>query len=98
VMNIAKGLHSEGKTIVFITHNMEIVAEYAERGIIMWQGKILFDGPVRELFQQSEILKKSYLEAPQVVRLAQMLKDKGFPSDILTVEEMVQLINRNVGE
>lgn len=97
VMNIARELHSEGKTIVFITHNMGIVAEYAERGIIMLQGRVLFDGPVRQLFQQTDVLKESYLEAPQIVRLAQMLRKQGFPSALLTVEEMVQLINENRG-
>jgi energy-coupling factor transporter ATP-binding protein EcfA2 len=97
IMDIAKALHSEGKTVVFITHNMEIVAEYAERGVLMWQGQVLFDGPVRRLFQETELLKKSFLEAPQVVRLAQMLKDHGFPPDILTVEEMAQFIKSSVG-
>lgn len=97
VMNIARELHSEGKTIVFITHNMEIVAEYAERGIIMSYGRVLFDGSVRRLFQQTEVLKKSYLEAPQIVRLAQMLREQGFPLTLLTVEEMFQLIKESLG-
>ena len=97
VMNIARELHSEGKTVVFITHNMEIVAEYAERAIVMWQGRVLFDGSVRQLFQQTEVLKRSYLEAPQIVRLAQMLREQGFPSTLMTPEEMLQLINENRG-
>jgi len=97
VMNIARELHSEGKTIVFITHNMEIVAEYAERAIVMWQGRVLFDGSVRELFQQTEVLKRSYLEAPQIVRLAQMLREQGFPPTLMTPEEMLELINENRG-
>lgn len=97
LMDIAKELHSEGKTIVFITHNMEIVAEYAKRGIIMWQGQVLFDGPVTELFQQTQALTRSYLEPPQIVRLAQMLKDRGFPSTALTVNDMAQLIEESAG-
>ncbi|MGD0689201.1 MAG: energy-coupling factor transporter ATPase [Candidatus Bathyarchaeia archaeon] len=97
VMNIARELHSEGKTIVFITHNMEIVAEYAPRGIIMFHGRVLYDGPVRQLFQQTEVLKESFLEAPQMVRLAHMLRNQGFPSTLLTVEEMGEFIKQNVG-
>jgi energy-coupling factor transporter ATP-binding protein EcfA2 len=97
VMNIARDLHSEGKTIVFITHNMEIVAEYAQRGIIMSHGRVLYDGPVRQLFQQTGVLNESFLEAPQMVRLAQMLRGQGFPSTLLTVEEMADFIKQNVG-
>jgi energy-coupling factor transport system ATP-binding protein len=97
VMNIARDLHSEGKTIVFITHNMEIVAEYAQRGLIMSHGRVLYDGPVRQLFQQTGVLNESFLEAPQMVRLAQMLRGQGFPSTLLTVEEMADFIKQNVG-
>jgi len=35
IMNIAKVLHSRGYTIIFVTHNMSLVCEYAHKLIVM---------------------------------------------------------------
>jgi len=44
IMNIAKDLHSRGFTIIFVTHNMSLVNEYAQRVIKMDNKTIVFDG------------------------------------------------------
>ncbi|GBU27385.1 ABC transporter [Treponema sp. R8-4-B8] len=44
IMNIARDLHSEGFTIIFITHNMVLAGEYAHRLIKMEKDGIVFDG------------------------------------------------------
>ncbi|MDR0323856.1 MAG: ATP-binding cassette domain-containing protein [Treponema sp.] len=43
IMNIAKELHSKGFTVIFVTHNMSLVYEYAHRLIKMEKGEIVMD-------------------------------------------------------
>lgn len=71
ILDVARGLHRLGKTIVVVTHHLYLMAEYAERVIVMGEGAVLSDGPIREVFHQTELLRSTYLEPPQVVLLAQ---------------------------
>lgn len=92
MMEIARQLHRQGKTVIVITHDMSIVAEYCERAVVMCAGQVLVDGPVRDVFSQPKLLETTSLEPPQVTRLAQRLGDLGFPPDVLSVEEMVRIL------
>ncbi len=93
IMNILDELNKEEKrTILVITHNMRIVAEHCDRVIIMSNGRIIFDGPVRKAFTSREILNQAFLKPPQITEFAQMLKNYGFREDIISVEEMINSI------
>jgi energy-coupling factor transport system ATP-binding protein len=83
----------EKKTIIIISHNMGLVAEVAKRVVVMAEGKVLLDAPPKEVFSQPELLTKAFLEPPQITRLAQAFKERGFPDDVLTVDEMAKLID-----
>ena len=87
-----KKLHKSGVTIIFVSHSMEDIANLANKVLVLSQGKILFQGEPRELFQQAEILKVAGLEPPPVTQLVQKLNDAGLKikSDALTMEELVK--------
>jgi len=89
VMNVVADLHAEGHTVILITHDMELVAEQAERVILLHAGQVLLDTTPREAFVQSERLRAAGLTPPQITRLAQRLAPHDFPADLLTVEEFV---------
>jgi energy-coupling factor transport system ATP-binding protein len=72
---------------------MPIVAQYAERTVVLGQGRVLLDGSTREVFSQPETLKQTFVEPPQITRLGQALATEGVPKDVLTVEEMKQIFN-----
>ena len=59
------------KTIVVITHDMSIAAEYSDRIVVTHQGNIIADGTPREVFAKEELLNSSNVEAPQITRLLQ---------------------------
>lgn len=83
-------LHRErGITVILVSHSMEDVAEYAQRIIVLDDGKVMLDGAPREVFSHSEKLEKSGLAAPQVTYLMHDLKRKGLPvrTDIITIEQ-----------
>ncbi|MCX7976498.1 MAG: ATP-binding cassette domain-containing protein [Bellilinea sp.] len=79
-----------GHTIIIITHDMPIVARYAQRVIAMAEGKILADGKTSEMFKQVGVLEKASLEPPQITQFAQRLQHHGFDAGTLTVEQAVE--------
>jgi len=94
VMGILRELNKDGHTIVVITHDMEIVAQDAKRTVVLHQGKLLLDGPTDIVLSKIDELKKTYLEPPQITRFAIALEDKGFPPNILTVEDALQITHK----
>lgn len=93
IMEIINKLHAAGNTIVIITHDMRIVAEYAQRIIIMNQGEVALDAPPDEAFSESKALKELSLFPPQVTQLAEELSWKS-PA-VLTVEDFCDRFESN---
>ena len=79
-------LHAKGRTIVLVTHDMSLTAEYADRVVAMHEGQIIASAPPAELFQQHELLSQTSLAAPPVLALARALAPFGLKGDSLTVE------------
>lgn len=91
IMDFLKLLNIElGHTIIIITHDMPIVAKYAQRVIVLGNGRILADGDTRSVFQMADVLAQTYLEPPQITQLAQRCTQQGFSASTLTVEEMLK--------
>jgi len=89
IMEFLKDLNeNHGHTIIIITHDMPIVAQYARRTAAMGLGKVMADGPTAEVFAQPEVLEATFIEPPQITQLAQRSKGLGFNAGTLSVEEM----------
>ena len=69
VMELVKELNDAGHTIIMTTHNMNLVSMYAKRVVVLRYGEKLLDGPMEEVFRETEILKTAYIKAPQIYRL-----------------------------
>jgi len=83
-------LHKEkGMAVVLVSHSMEDVAKYAERLIVMEEGRVAFDGMPREVFLHEKELEAIGLDVPQVTKIASALRARGFdiPEDLTTVED-----------
>ncbi|MEM3506943.1 MAG: ATP-binding cassette domain-containing protein [Candidatus Bathyarchaeia archaeon] len=90
IMELITSLNKEGRTMIVISHNMKLIAEYVQRVIVFSQGKIILDGPTRYVFSQHEILKEAFIRPPQVTRLAKMLTNYGIKLGILFPHEMYE--------
>ena len=88
LMNVLSNLNKRGLTVLFITHDMDLVAEFAHRVVVLHQGRIVADGPPSEVFYDPETLRKTDIEPPQIIRLAMELQRQGVPQEILTVHEL----------
>ena len=78
------------KTIVLVSHNMEVIAELAQRIIVMDRGKIVLDNNPKQIFQNYvEELESIGLSLPQITYIMHRLKKIGKPVDsgILSLEE-----------
>jgi energy-coupling factor transport system ATP-binding protein len=62
LMRLLRRAASEhGTTIVQITHDMEQAAEYADRLVVIDDGRVAFDGSVYELFADADLLQRCHL-------------------------------------
>ncbi|HIE11986.1 MAG TPA: ABC transporter ATP-binding protein, partial [Desulfotomaculum sp.] len=80
------GLAATGKAVVVVTHDVEFAVAYAERVILLFDGRVVADGP------KHEVLGNSLAYAPQMGRLF-----AGFAADVLTVEEGLERLRLHQG-
>jgi len=66
LMDYMRSLADAGAAVTFITHDMRLVAEYADRCVAMSDGRIIFEGGPLELFSSPDVLTEARLKAPPV--------------------------------
>jgi len=88
MMEMLDKLHKQGHTILMITHNMLLAAEYADRVIVFSNGKVVLDGPPEKVFYESEILRSASVTAPDCVILAGELRSTGYKNYPVTINEL----------
>lgn len=64
LLSLLDALRAEGTTIVVVTHDMQLVAEHADRVLVMDAGRLAADGPVGEVFADAALLARTGLHAP----------------------------------
>ena len=84
-------IKKSGVTIILVSHNMEDIARFANRVIVLAQGEILFNGTPRELFMQKKILVRAGLEPPPITQLLYKLN---IDEQALTLDEAEKIILR----
>jgi len=60
-------------TVVMVCHDMEVVLDYAQRALVMAGGRLLADGPVREIFRDTALMERAAILPPQMIGLAMRL-------------------------
>ena len=95
LMNLITEFHNNGKTIIIITHDMDLVNTYTKRVVMLERGQVTFDGTPNELF--SYIKGYDRLDTPSVIKVAEKLKEKGMDIDINQIhtnEDLVEAIKK----
>lgn len=72
----------QGIAIILVSHSMEEVAEYADRIVVMDQGKICFDEPTWKVFTRKQELEELGLAVPTGNRILNALKNAGNDIDV----------------
>ncbi|MEK3915715.1 ABC transporter ATP-binding protein [Paenibacillus sp. FSL H7-0331] len=86
MMNHIRTLWEQGHTIVMLTHDMRVVADYVPRTIVMSDGEIHWDGPTRHIFAKREELHRYNITLPPVTELSYAL---GWSEPALTSDEFI---------
>ncbi len=92
VMDVIARLNRElGKTIIMVTHDMEFVARYASRILLLYERRLIKDGSPLEIFSNLPLLEQARIRPPQVCEVAQALCQEGYPLERIpiTIESAV---------
>ncbi|MCI8371375.1 MAG: energy-coupling factor transporter ATPase [Lachnospiraceae bacterium] len=93
---IARLKEEQGKTILLVSHSMDEIAGYADRILVMSEGKLLMDGAPKEIFARYRKLEEIGLAAPQVTYIMNALQERGLPvrTSPITINEAKREILR----
>lgn len=86
LMKYLNDYKQKGGTIILVSHDIEIIAEFADRVILMSEGKIIADD------EKHNVLSKSLHFSPQINRLIQPFSKYGIPANILTTNEIMRAL------
>ncbi len=92
IMTIIQQLHRQGHTVLCVSHDMEMVACFAERALVLGGGKLLLDGPLAAVFAREDILAATGLLPPQAIQLARAYQAAGLLPPVTTIEELYAAI------
>jgi len=86
LMRLLDSYRRNGNVVILVTHDIETIAEYPDRVILLSEGRLILDGPKRET------LSKALLFSPQINRLVQAYEKYGVPTNILTVKDALSVL------
>ena len=92
VRRLIGDLATAGTTIVCLAHDMRLVADVADRLLVLDGGRIVADAAPRTLFADRAAMDRASLVPPQITRLALRLGVGQAPWPALTVDEAVAAI------
>lgn len=76
LLSLLKDLNEQHKSIIIITHDMDVVSAVAKRVIVMDSGNIVYDGSKEELFSNKEFIKEHSLDTPTIIKIMEYLKQE----------------------
>ncbi len=97
IMNLIKKLNSDGKTIILVTHDMDVVMNYAKKVVVLNDAKLIKVTTPDKLFNDKDIETYS-LEIPTLYKFKKALKDNGFNKDLVSINDFNSLIDEIVLE
>ena len=78
MLELIRGIHQSGVTVVMVSHSMDDVGKYCDRLYVLDHGRIQYQGTPAEVFEHGDELKKIGLDVPECAKLAAVLREKGF--------------------
>ncbi|MFO1443580.1 ATP-binding cassette domain-containing protein [Bacillus sp. Bva_UNVM-123] len=94
LLQIMKQLQRTGHTIIIISHDMALIAEFAENVAVLKEGQLVFHGTVQALFTKQKLLEENGLSLPPSVELA--LQFEQLPQNGYSIENLVEALEERV--
>jgi energy-coupling factor transport system ATP-binding protein len=70
---IIQELHSKGKLVITISHDMDFVIRNFKRVVVLCNGKVIIDADTLTVFSKVDELEKTFIEPPPITRIGQAL-------------------------
>lgn len=86
-------LRTQGKTTVIVTHDVEFVADCEPRIVLMADGKIVADGPIRKIVTDEASMRRASVSPPEITKVFSRLSGYGLPLDVLDVDEAAEMLS-----
>lgn len=92
IKSVIASCAASGRTVVAVTHDMELVAEAFERVVVMRAGRVILDASTAEAFAEDNrgTLRSTNLEPPLAARAAAALQIAGAVTVADVVAELVR--------
>ena len=87
IMKILKDMEDVTDTVMIATHDMQLVSEWAERIVVLYQGRVVVDGSRNEIFGNKEVVEKVGIRPPEIFTMGKVLHEDAF---CYTVDEFLQ--------
>jgi cobalt/nickel transport system ATP-binding protein len=99
VVSLLKRLNeAHGRTVLFCTHNVNIIPELAKRVVVLHKGSIILDTDVRDAFGHEEELERAHMEVPEAAAIINGLrKSRPEVRPALTAKEAIDSIRSVIG-
>lgn len=90
----------QGIGVLLVSHSMEDLAEYADRIIVLDDGKKILDDRPAQVFAKRETLETCGLDVPEAVKFADRLRAEGYaiPQTVIREEELLETLRACVGD
>jgi len=92
IMSIASKMHEQGKSIILVTHDMDIVLKYVKDVYVLCEGKLVFQGSPIDLFKND--FENFGIEVPPLYSFARKLIDKGYDINLDDVRDVPSLMKQ----
>ena len=92
ILNLINKFNKEGKTIILVTHDMNIVLNYSDHVVVMNDGKVAFEGTPSDLF--SGDISTYSIDVPELFKFVKLLESKGMKLDISKIRTIDDLISQ----
>ncbi|MGX9134561.1 energy-coupling factor ABC transporter ATP-binding protein [Rummeliibacillus sp. JY-2-4R] len=97
ILHLLNSIHSDNKTIILSTHDVDFAYEWADEIIVMNNGEVIYHENPYDIFQNELLLKKAHLDKPWIFEMAQVLQSKNDSIETVNLprskQELVQLLN-----
>ena len=91
LLNLIKNLNKDGTTIILVTHDINIVYQYATDVVVMHNGKVVEASSPAELFKED--VEQYSLETPMIQKVIKMCLDNGLKLDVSNIKDIDSLVN-----
>ncbi|MBR2506122.1 MAG: energy-coupling factor transporter ATPase [Bacilli bacterium] len=97
IMNLVLDLYNKGKTIILVTHDMDLLLKYCQKVVVLKDGEVSYNGTPKNLFDNLD--DTSSIDIPFIYSFIHKLNERGFnikPSDVTSIHDLIKIIKGRI--